>query len=368
MKIILFANTSWNLYNFRFHLIQTLVSLGHEIHLLSPHDEFTQFLIGSGFQWHPFPISRKGMNPIEEVKTITAISRIYKEIQPDVAFHFTPKCVLYGSIVARTLRIPIVVNTISGLGYLFSGARMRLLPIREIIHLFYQFSMVGSKVIFQNPEDLKEFLDRRIIRKDQAFLVRGSGVDLDRFVSTKEKKGIPIVILPARLIKEKGALEFVEAARLIRSRNIKARFILVGQIDKENPSSIPVNQINHWVEEGVVEWWGWRSDMEIVYQQCHLVCLPTYYREGTPKSLIEAAACGRAIIASNIPGCKEIVRNNLNGILIKPKSSVVLAHAIQKLLLNPDLRKQMGLEGRKIVEKEFHNHLITTEIINVAGI
>jgi glycosyltransferase involved in cell wall biosynthesis len=368
LRIIFFANTSWNLYNFRLHLIQTLVLAGHEIHLISPEDQFTKYLINAGFQWHAFPISRKGMNPIEEIKTIRAISTIYKQIQPDAAFHFTPKCVLYGSIVARNLRTPIIINTISGLGYLFSSARMRLLPLREVVHLFYQFSMVGSKVIFQNPEDLKEFLNRRIIRKEQAFLVRGSGVDMERFIFTKEKNGIPIVILPARLIKEKGALEFVEAARLIKSRKIKARFILVGQIDDENPSAIPVDQINHWVEEGLVEWWGWRSDMEKVYQRCHLVCLPTYYREGTPKSLIEAAACGRAIIASNIPGCKEIVRNNLNGILIKPKSSVVLAHAIQKLLLDPDLRKQMGLEGRKIVEKEFHNRLITTEIIKVAGI
>ncbi len=368
MRIIFFANTSWNLYNFRLHLIQTLVSAGHEIHLISPQDEFTQFLTDSGFQWHPFPISRKGMNPFEEIKTISAINAIYKQIKPDVVFHFTPKCVLYGSIVARIQGIPIIVNTISGLGYLFSGARMKLLPVRQIIHVFYRFSMVGSKVIFQNPEDLKEFLDRRIIRKKQAFLVRGSGVDLDRFVSTKEKKGIPLVILPARLIKEKGALEFVGAARLIKSRKIRSRFILVGQVDDENPSAIPVEQINQWVEEGVVEWWGWRSDMEKVYQLCHIVCLPTYYREGTPKSLIEAAACGRAIIATNIPGCKEIVRNDVNGILIKPKSSVVLAHAIQKLLLDPDLRKQMGEEGRKIVENEFHNRLITTEIINVAGI
>ncbi len=368
MKILLFANTSWNLYNFRFHLIKTMVSMGHDVHLISPYDEFTHFLTEAGFQWHPFLISRKGMNPIKEIKTIIALRKIYSEIQPEVVFHFTPKCVLYGSVVAKSLKIPKVVNTISGLGYLFSLPRAKFPFLRIIIRLFYHYSLGGSNVIFQNPEDMKEFIDRKIIHQEQGFLIRGSGVNIERFVPKEESTGIPIVILLSRLLKEKGISEFVEASRLLRSRKIEARFVLVGQIDQGNPSSISMKQINHWVEEGLVEWWGWRDDPEIVFQKCNLVCLPTYYREGTPKSLIEAAASGRAIIASDIPGCREIVRNNQNGILIKPKDSQILADAIQKLLLDPDLRRQMGMNGRKIVENEFHNPLITSEILKAAGL
>jgi glycosyltransferase involved in cell wall biosynthesis len=368
LRILFFANTSWNLYNFRFHLIETLVSSGYEVHLLCPPDEFTHFLTEAGFQWHPFQISRKGMNPFTETHTLMDVKDSFRQIQPDVVFNFTPKCVLYGSLMARELRIPKIVNTISGLGYLFSGSKMKLPVVREIIRWFYRFSMVGSQVIFQNPEDMKEFLERGIVQKDQAFLVRGSGVDIERFKPRSENDGIPIVILPSRLIKEKGAFEFVEAARLLRKRKIEARFILVGEIDRDNPSAISERQIYHWVEEGAVEWWGWRSDMEVVYQECNLVCLPTYYREGTPKSLIEAAASGRAIITSDIPGCREIVHQNQNGILVDPGNNLLLADVIQKLLLDPELRMRMGAAGRKLVEDEFHNHLISSELIRIVGL
>ena len=368
MKILLFANTSWYLYNFRFHLIKTLVSSGHDVHLISPPDEFSQFLTEAGFQWHPFPISRKGMKPFKEIKTIISLRKIYRQIHPEVVFHFTPKCVLYGSAVAKSLRVPKIVNTISGLGYLFSVPKAKFPFIRAIIRLFYLYSLGGSTVIFQNPDDMKEFIDRKIIHKEQGVLICGSGVNIKRFVPKKESTGIPIVIILSRLIKEKGILEFVEAARLIRSRKIKARFALVGQIDQGNPSTITVEQLNQWVEEGVIEWWGWRDDPEKVFQQCNLVCLPTYYREGTPKSLIEAAASGRAIVASDTPGCREIVRNNQNGILVKPNDSQMLADAIQKLLLDPDLRRQMGMMGRKIAENEFQNPFITSEILEAAGL
>jgi glycosyltransferase involved in cell wall biosynthesis len=368
MKILLCANTSWYLYNFRFHLLKTLVSSGYDVHLLSPPDEFTQFLTDAGFNWHSFPISRKGMNPIKEIITIIALKKMYGQIQPKIVFHFTPKCVLYGSAVAKSLRIPKIVNTITGLGYLFSLPKTKFPIIRAIIRLFYRYSLGGSNVIFQNPDDLAEFIDRKIIQKEQGILISGSGVNIDRFIPKEESTGIPIVILLSRLIKEKGIFEFVEASRLLRSRKIEARFVLVGQIDEGNPSTITVNQINQWVEEGVVEWWGWRNDPEKVFQQSSLVCLPSYYREGTPKSLIEAAASGRAIIASDTPGCREIVRNNHNGLLIQPKNSLILAEAIQKLLLDPDLRTKMGRNGREMVEKGFQNPLITIEIMKAAGL
>ena len=368
MKILFFANTSWNLFNFRFHLIESLSKAGHDVHLLSPEDEYTHLLTEQGFTWHPINISRKGMNPFGEFATILRIRAAFKKIEPDIVFNFTPKCVLYGSPVARQLKIPQVINTISGLGFLFSGTRAKMPLVRKLVRGFYRFSMAGSKVIFQNPEDMDEFEKRHIIRKKQGYLVASSGVDTTKFGYSEENNATPMIMLPARLIREKGAYDFVDAARLLHQKGYPARFILVGQIDKGNPSAISKDQISQWVEEGSVEWWGWRSDMEEVLQKANIVCLPTFYREGTPKSLLEAAACGRAIIATNVPGCREIVRDGENGILIEPNNHKMLADAIQRLLDDPNLRQRMGKAGRAFVESDFQNTLITAKIMEVAGL
>jgi glycosyltransferase involved in cell wall biosynthesis len=368
MKLLFFANTGWNLYNFRHHLITTLNEMGHDVHLLCPDDEYIQKLISEGFTWHPFTISRKGMNPIHEYGTIIDLDKILRQIAPDALFNFTPKCVIYGSLTARSCNIPNRINTISGLGYLFSGPRRNFVFLRNLIRLSYAYAMIDSKVIFQNPDDMDEFIQRKIINKHQAFLIRGSGVDITKFHPQNENDGIPIIILPARLIKEKGAYEFEKAAEIIKSRGISARFVLVGKTDLDNPSSIPIEQINRWVEAGILEWWGWRLDMENIYPQASIICLPTFYREGTPKSLIEAAACGRPIIASDIPGCREIVKNNENGLLIPPRNASKLADAIEYLLAKPELCKIMGEKGRSLVENEFNNNDVTEQILRVAGL
>ncbi len=368
MKILFFANTSWNLYNFRFHLIDSIRKAGHDVHLLSPLDEYTETLTNAGFTWHPIEMSRKGMNPIGELQTIGRIRAAFKEIAPDIVFNFTPKCVLYGSPVARSLKIAQVINTISGLGFLFSGSRAKMPVVRQLVRAFYRYSMAGSRVIFQNPEDMDEFAKRSIIKDDQAFLVASSGVDIHKFAYTGEPEGTPLVVLPARLIREKGAYDFVDAARMIRQQGVPARFILVGHIDHGNPSAISKHQINRWVEEGIVEWWGWRGDMETVLAKATLVCLPTYYREGTPKSLLEAAACGRAIITTNVPGCREIVHDGVNGLLIEPNKPRMLADAITRLLQDEPLRLAMGRAGRDFVERDFHNNLITGKIMEVANL
>ena len=338
------------------------------MHLLTPKDEYTPFLLGAGFNWHQFKLSRKGLNIFQEIQSLVLLNKKYKNIQPDLVFNFTPKCVLYGSFIAKKMKIPSIVNTITGLGYLFSGRIMRLPIIRWIIRLIYRSALNNTKVIFQNPEDKNEFINSKIISEEQSYIVRGSGVDINRFFPVKEREGTPIVVLPSRLIKEKGVFDFIDAVRILQSLNVNARFALVGNIDYGNPSAMSDHQIQEWVNEGVVEWWGWRSDMEKVFQESHLICLPTYYREGVPKTLLEAAACGRAIIATDTPGCKEIVINNENGILITPRNSKMLAEAIHTLLLDPDRRKKLGLMGRVFVEENFRNDLIISEIKKIVGL
>jgi glycosyltransferase involved in cell wall biosynthesis len=199
---------------------------------------------------------------------------------------------------------------------------------------------------------------------EKATLIPGSGVDTERFIKSPEPDGIPVVILPARLLWDKGVGEFVEAARLLRSKCIKARFALVGDIDLDNPTSVTIEQLRDWEKEGVIEWWGWKDSMEQVYAEAHIVCLPSY-REGLPKTLVEAAACGRPIIAFDVPGCREIVRPDKNGLLVPVYDVPGLADAMEYLITNSDIRKSMGTAGREIVEDGFSAELIVSQTLGV---
>jgi len=368
MKIVLFTNTSWNIFNYRINLIEVLESEDHDVLLLAPEDDYTQHLLEAGYHWKHFPISRKGMNPIIEINTIRELKIIYSEYEPDICFHYTPKCVLYGSLIAKKLHIPIIMNTITGLGYLFSGSRMRYPIIRETIQLWYHWALKNTKVIFQNRENMELFIQKKITDRKDCFLIPGSGVNIHKFFPLPETNDTPIVLFPARLIKEKGIFVFIEAAKILIKTKVHAKFVVVGKIDYGNPSAISEEVLNQWIESGIIEWWGWQSDMAEVFQNCHIICLPTYYNEGIPKTLIEAAACGKPIITSDTPGCREIVHDNVNGLLIQTQNSKILAEAIEKLLINPALRITMGLEGRKLVVANFQSQIIVSKVIDVAGL
>jgi glycosyltransferase involved in cell wall biosynthesis len=364
MKIILFANTDWYLYNFRLELAKALRARGDEVVFLSPPGDYVKKITELGFRWLAFPFSRRGMNPLAELGTIFRLWSLYRREKPDLVHHFTIKCVLYGSTAAHLARIPRIINAITGLGYAFNKEN-RLLG--TLARLLYRFLLKNTQVIFQNPDDFETFTQAKLLRPEQAHLIRSSGLDLTRFTPQPETKNQPpLVILPARLLKDKGVLEFVAAARLLKKRGVSVRMTLVGDPDLHNPSSVSPQEIQDWLADGVVEAWGWQEKMADAYNASHIVCLPSY-REGVPRTLLEAAASGRAIVTTDAPGCREVVRHGVNGLLVPPRDPVALADAIQTLLENPVLRREMAQRGRKIVETEFSSEIVIGKTLEVYG-
>lgn len=364
MKILLFANTSWYLYNFRLPLAEALRSAGHEVILVSPSDDYSQKLTDAGFMWIDFPLSRKGRNPFFEVVTLFRLITLYRNAKPDLVHHFTIKCVVYGSLAARWTGIKSVINAITGLGYVFIGNSKSQTILRWLIILLYRFSLKGTRVVFQNEDDLRQFLEYTLVDRDQSEIIRGSGVDIQRFTVSPFPEGMPVVVLPARMLWDKGVAEFVSAARQLRKEGIIARFILAGDTDDDNPAAVPNKTLKGWQKEGIVEWMGWQSDMPSVYATSTIVCLPSY-REGLPKTLIEAAACGRPLIATDVPGCREVIIPGKTGLLSVVRDVETLTNCLRAMIQDRDSWYRMGQEARKLAEDEFSTGRIINETMQI---
>jgi glycosyltransferase involved in cell wall biosynthesis len=365
LKILLFANTDWYLFNYRLELAQALRAKGHDVVLVSPEGKFTPRLRELGFRLVPFAMSRRGLNLIVEFFTLVRLVRLYSKEKPDLVHHFTVKCVLYGSLACYFAGIRSIINSVEGLGYVFTEGVGNRTWLRGVVKLVYRLVLRPTWVIFLNPDDLQYFLDFHLVNPRKTVLIPGTGVDTRRFLPHPETLGVPLVILPARLLWDKGVGEFVEAARQVRSAGLQARFALVGDPDEGNPGSVKVFQLQSWEKEGAIEFWGWKENMEDVFLQASVVCLPTYYREGLPKSLIEAMACGRPIITTNVPGCREIIRRGENGLLVDARDISALVEALKYLVQNPDIRKKMGAAGRMIAEREYSSERIIPQILAV---
>jgi glycosyltransferase involved in cell wall biosynthesis len=365
LKVILFANTAWYLYNFRLPLAQALVNQGYQVVLLSPGEEpYHQLLQENGFQCLTIHMQRRKLNPLAEIQTVWQIFQIYHREVPDIVHHFTIKPVLYGSLASHLLRIRQIINAVTGLGYVFVTESLKAKLLRTAARLTYRLALQKTLVIFQNPDDMSLFLQMKLVKPAQTTLIRGSGVAVEHFLPMEEPPGVPLIILPARMLWDKGIKEFVEAARHLKAKGIQARFALVGSPDPGNPQSVPEETLKNWHRAGTIEWWGWREEMASVYQSAHIVCLPSY-REGTPKSLLEAAACGRPIIATNVPGCREIVQDGYNGYLINNLDPDALANALQKLIEDPGERQRMGKNGRQLAVAEFALNRVIEETLGV---
>ena len=363
MKILFFANTGWYLYNFRLPLLKALKQRGDELVLISPPDQYINKLQSAGFRWLPLPFARGGINPFRDAVALVQLIALYSRERPDLVHHFTVKCVIYGTFAARILGIKGIVNAITGLGSVFSDGSVVRRWVQELVRILYKLALPGTVVIFQNEDDKGLFIKRGIVDPGHTRVIRGSGVDLNQFTPKQESDSVPLIILPARLLWNKGVGEFVQAARLLKPET-SARFALVGELGEDNPAGIGGEQVESWIGENIIEWWGWIEDMASVYKQAHIVCLPSY-REGIPRTLIEAAASGRAIVTTDVPGCREVVRHEINGLLVPAKDFRALADSLAYLIANPQVRKKMGLAGRMIVQEHFSTDRIVRETVEI---
>jgi glycosyltransferase involved in cell wall biosynthesis len=268
--------------------------------------------------------------------------------------------IIYGSWAARLARVPAVLNAFAGLGSTCIADGWRWKIIRGAL----KASLRNSRVVVQNTEDCEQLIRERIVMRDKAVIIRGVGVDLSTFSPVAESSGIPVIVQACRMLRDKGVHEFVQAARLLKKQGIPGRCVLVGRVVPDNPTRISENEVRAWEREGVIEWWGHRDDMATVLASAHVVVLPSY-REGLPKILLEACASGRPVIATAVPGCREVVRDGENGFLVPAKDPDALAKAMRVLLENPVLRMRMGSRGREIVAREFSAGQISKETLAV---
>ncbi len=365
MKIALVANTDWYLFGYRKPLAAELMKQGHTVVLLSPRGEYAERLIAEGYTWQELAFSRKGTNPFQGLLDIFGFWSAYRSERFDVVHHFTIKAVIYGSVVAKLLSVPIIVNSITGLGSVFTSTKPSLQLIKKLVIVLYRIALRNTKVIFQNSSDMKYMTETGLVERRNAFMVRGSGVDTDSFTYEPEPSGLPVVLLVSRMLWEKGIQEFVDAARLLNKPEILAKFVLVGAPDSGNPSSIPEDQLRAWSESGDVAWVGWSDDMPTTIRESAIVCFPTYYGEGLPKVLLEAGAAGRPVVTTDIAACREIIQHEVNGLLVPPRDIPALTEALRRLILDAGLRLRLGKAAREIVTAEFTVEKINKQTIEL---
>jgi len=365
LKALLFANTDWYLYNFRLPLAKALRTQGYDVLLLSPPGDYAKLLTQEGFRWTGLPLP-KGVNPLSELRALYRLLRVYRAERPDLAHHFTIRCVLYGGFAARSAGVRAIVSSVTGLGHVFTTNSWLNRLLRPLISVVYRYVFARSQVIFQNPDDRRDFLRLALLDEARTHLIRGSGVDTEFF---RPGTGLrsdrpPTVLMVARLLREKGVHEFVEAAGIVRKKLPETRFVLAGAADPGNPSSIDPEVIVEWQNRGDVDFLGHKSGIRELIQASDLVVLPSY-REGAPRSLIEAAACGLPLVATDVPGCREVVLNEANGLLVPPFDSALLADAIIELLADGERRAAMGKRSRAMACELFSQDRIVRQTMDV---
>ena len=367
-RVMLFANTDWYLYNFRLNLACRLKDCGYEVILVSPDGRYRERLLALGFRHIPLNFTARGTNPFQELRLLWRLLVLLRKERPDLLHNFTIKCMLYGSLAAWPGRIP-VVNSVTGLGYVFidSGIRSRLM--RFVVRKFYRLVFARksmTRVVFQNVDDLEYFVDSGMVCRETARLIPGSGVDCRKFQPPAPIDPVlPLrVLFASRMLREKGVFELVAAARILKDRNIPLQVVFAGESSMNDPTSLTPEEIAEIKCEGVVDYLGYVDDMPRLIGSCDLVVLPSY-REGLPKILLEAAAMGKPLIASDVPGCRGIVRHEVNGLLVPDRDEQALAAAIETLALDDQLRRTYGHAGRQLVLQQFEESRVLDSTLAV---
>jgi len=365
-RLLIVVNHAGYFLSHRLVVATAALKAGFDVHVATPPSKHVCRIEESGLTWHTLPrMTRAGLNPLREAYSIFDVVRLYKKLQPDLVHHVTSKPVLYGTIAARLTGVRGVVNAFAGLGHVFIGNSARAKVIRQLLALAYRVSLRHPRMqtIFQNDDDRMLFVMNRWLRKEDTLLIRGSGVDLSLFtpILTHAAES-PVVVLTARMLRTKGVIEFVDAARVLKAEGSTAKFVLVGEPDPDNPASLELDQLRAWSREGVIDYLGRRDDIPAVLASANIVCLPSH-REGLPKSLLEGASSGLPLIATDVPGCREVVRNGLNGFLVPVGDVRGLTDALRTLIQSESLRKEFGRNSRKIAEAEFSVEKVVAETL-----
>jgi glycosyltransferase involved in cell wall biosynthesis len=366
-RIVFLVTEDWVFVSHRLPVARAARDAGFEVVVATRVADHGPAIAREGFTLVALPWSRRSRNPLREIAALARLAALYRRLSPALVHHVAVKPALTGSLAAWIAGVPRIVNAITGLGYVFSSQSARARLLRPLVRNGFRWLLrrPGSRVIVQNPDDGAVLLRECGLENSRIRLIRGSGVDLDRFRATPEADvtNNVVAVLASRMIWDKGIGDLVEAARILKREGAAVRVVLAGKPDPDNPASIPEGQLKAWHEEGVVEWRGFVADMPALWAESHIAVLPSFYGEGVPKCLIEAAACARPIVAADGPGLREIVRDGENGLLVPPRDAPALAEAIARLASDAVARARMGRAGRALAEEGFGDRRVAAETL-----
>jgi len=369
MKAILFANTDWYLYNFRRTLALSLQRAGYDVLLISPDGPYGEKLRRLGLRWEPLPMERRSLNVFREAALLLHLVRLFRREQPAVVHGFTIKSAVYGSLAAKMAGIPARINAVAGMGYVFTSDQLKARLLRPVVRGLLRLALGGEqgRLILQNSDDVKLFRRAELVDPSHIRLIRGSGVDCAKFASASPGKsldGRTRILLASRMLWDKGVGEYIAALRKLRAKGYAVHPMLAGTPDPGNPAAIPEQTLRGWVEEGLVTWLGHVDDMVALLGAVDIVVLPSY-REGLPRTLVEAAACGLPLITADVPGCREVVSDGIDGLLVPVRNSDAIAQAIQTLLEDPALARQLGEAARAKARNYFDERIVIERTLGV---
>ena len=365
-RVLFVISEDWALISHRLHLVELAIHSGYQVGLATKITKHQNFLEARGIKVFQWRFQRGSLNPLKEIISLISLTKIYWKYQPDLIHAVAQKPLIYAGLAKILYRNIPFIGALGGLGFIFTNGSIKAKLLRPIIKIFLKIALYGNRtrLILQNYDNINTIKNNNIIKNSNIRLVKGAGVEIEKFVPSKIPKHAPIVILPARILWDKGVAEFIQIARQIKIKKLNARFVLVGDIDLDNPASVSKQQIITWVNSGIVEHWSRRSNMNEVYSKASIVCLPSHY-EGLPKVLLEGASCSRPLVAFNIPGCRDIIKDGINGFLVDFGDCNSLEKKIIKLINNKELCEKMGKEGRKIVEANFSSSLINSQTFSI---
>lgn len=368
MKILVLSVHTPSLFWFRMNMMQTFLENGHSVVAVGsePEDVWAEKFEGKGIEYRQIPVSRNGMNPLEDLKTQRAMEMLFREIHPDKIFAYQAKAIVYGAVAAKKCGISEFYALIAGLGSIFRGSGFKNSLVRSVLTVQYKIACNFSRaVLFQNEDDRSEFVNRGIVNREKTRIIHGSGVDIHYFAEMPLPQS-PGFLFVGRLIKDKGVREYLEACRILKRECPDALCMLVGPFDS-NPSALSPEELDEFTKDGTVAYYGEQEDVRPYLQRTSVFVLPSYH-EGTPKSVLEAMAVGRAIVTTDAPGCRETVTNGVNGFLVEPKNANAVAEAMLRLANDPTLCRTFGQNSRKIAVEKYDVDKVNASIMEIMSI